>query len=220
RTLLMPANFLILDEPTNHLDIKSINVLIEALRQYQGSFVIVSHDRHFLDQVATKVWHVGGGNVTTYDGSYSDYQWYVTHGTRAGMQEASESRSAPERSGPGPGEYSSGKKPERTGGPKSKEQKRLEAEERNRRYRKARDGKAEEYDSLTPRQLRTLYDKAESEILLLERRKDDLERQLADPDVYGDSERVRTLGAEHADVSGMLEGLYKEWEILAEQISG
>src|SRR5690606_12783568 len=63
RTLLHPANFLILDEPTNHLDAQSIAVLIDALQQFTGTFVVVSHDRHFLDQIANNVWYVAGGGV-------------------------------------------------------------------------------------------------------------------------------------------------------------
>jgi ATP-binding cassette, subfamily F, member 3 len=74
RTLLSPANFLILDEPTNHLDIHSIQVLVEALRQYAGTFVVVSHDRHFLDQVATTVWAAGNGDVSAFPGTYSEYR--------------------------------------------------------------------------------------------------------------------------------------------------
>ena len=54
---------MIFDEPTNHLDMQSINVLIEALQQYDGSFVVVSHDRHFLDQIVNKVWRAEDGQV-------------------------------------------------------------------------------------------------------------------------------------------------------------
>ncbi len=75
RTLLAPANFLVLDEPTNHLDIRSVNVLVEAMRQFTGTLVVVSHDRHFLDQVSNQVWRVGDGGVRAFKGNYSDYLW-------------------------------------------------------------------------------------------------------------------------------------------------
>ena len=83
RTLLRPSNFLILDEPTNHLDIQSISVLVEALRQYSGTFVVVSHDRHFLDQVSNKVVRVGNGELRTFIGNYTEYRWQLEHGTAA-----------------------------------------------------------------------------------------------------------------------------------------
>ncbi|MEX1054650.1 MAG: ABC-F family ATP-binding cassette domain-containing protein, partial [Rhodothermales bacterium] len=81
RALLHPANFLILDEPTNHLDAQSIAVLIEALQQYTGTLVVVSHDRHFLDRIANQVWYVADRSVRTYPGNYSDYRWQLEHGT-------------------------------------------------------------------------------------------------------------------------------------------
>lgn len=73
KMLLKPANFLILDEPTNHLDMKSKNVLQEALSRYEGTFVIVSHDRAFLDPIVNRVVEVGDGTVRTYIGSITDY---------------------------------------------------------------------------------------------------------------------------------------------------
>ena len=96
RTLISPANFLILDEPTNHLDIQSRNVLIEALRQYSGTFVLVSHDRHFLDQTVSKIWRVGNKQVQEFHGNYSDYVWQTTHGTASRI--AGGSHSGPGRS--------------------------------------------------------------------------------------------------------------------------
>ena len=86
RTLLSTANFLILDEPTNHLDIQSKEVLIEALQQYEGTFVLVSHDRHVLDAVAEKVWRIGGGTVRTFLGNYSDFRWQVEHGSARALE--------------------------------------------------------------------------------------------------------------------------------------
>ncbi|MGB3850204.1 MAG: ABC-F family ATP-binding cassette domain-containing protein [Tunicatimonas sp.] len=76
KTLIGEANFLILDEPTNHLDIQSVNILIQALQQYQGTFVIVSHDRHFISQVANKVWFIENKEVKEYPGSYDEYVYW------------------------------------------------------------------------------------------------------------------------------------------------
>ncbi len=73
RLLLSPANCLLLDEPTNHLDIRSKDVLMESLQEYGGTVVFVSHDRYFLDGLATKVIEVGGGAATVYLGNYEDY---------------------------------------------------------------------------------------------------------------------------------------------------
>ncbi len=73
KLLLSPANCLLLDEPTNHLDIRSKDVLMESLREYGGTIVFVSHDRYFLDGLATKVLEVGNGTATVYLGNYEDY---------------------------------------------------------------------------------------------------------------------------------------------------
>ncbi|MCC6588327.1 MAG: ABC-F family ATP-binding cassette domain-containing protein [Bryobacterales bacterium] len=75
RLLLQPANFLLLDEPTNHLDMRAKDVLLEALQEYTGTVVFVSHDRYFLDKLATKVYEVGGGEVRIFPGNYEDYLW-------------------------------------------------------------------------------------------------------------------------------------------------
>ncbi len=75
RMLLRPANFLLLDEPTNHLDMRAKDVLLEALQDYNGTVVFVSHDRYFIDKLATKVFEVANGGVQIYPGNYEDYLW-------------------------------------------------------------------------------------------------------------------------------------------------
>ena len=77
RLLLRPANFLLLDEPTNHLDMRAKDVLLEALQSYTGTVVFVSHDRYFLDKLATRVFEIGGGEVKIYPGNYEDYLWRI-----------------------------------------------------------------------------------------------------------------------------------------------
>jgi ATP-binding cassette subfamily F protein 3 len=75
RMLLQPSNFLLLDEPTNHLDLRAKDVLLEALEKFTGTVVFVSHDRYFIDKLATRVFEVADGEVQVYPGNYEDYLW-------------------------------------------------------------------------------------------------------------------------------------------------
>ncbi|MFZ0959830.1 MAG: ABC-F family ATP-binding cassette domain-containing protein [Terriglobia bacterium] len=75
RMLLHPSNFLLLDEPTNHLDLRAKDVLLESLEKYTGTVVFVSHDRYFIDKLATRVFEIGGGEVNVFPGNYEDYMW-------------------------------------------------------------------------------------------------------------------------------------------------
>lgn len=76
KTLISEANFLLLDEPTNHLDFISENILIQALQQYQGSFVVVSHNRHFVNQVANKIWYIEDRQIKEYPGTFEEYEFW------------------------------------------------------------------------------------------------------------------------------------------------
>ena len=75
KILLAPSNFLLLDEPTNHLDMRAKDVLLEALREYSGTVVLVSHDRYFIDNLATRIFEIEDGHVHVYPGNYEDYLW-------------------------------------------------------------------------------------------------------------------------------------------------
>jgi ATP-binding cassette subfamily F protein 3 len=75
RMLLHPSNFLLLDEPTNHLDLRAKDVLLESLERFTGTVVFVSHDRYFIDKLATRVFEIGDGRVEVFPGNYEDYLW-------------------------------------------------------------------------------------------------------------------------------------------------
>jgi len=81
RMLLRPSNTLLLDEPTNHLDLDSKDVLLEALEDYGGTLVIVSHDRYFVEKLATKIIEIGHGQALVYPGTYKEFLWHKEHGT-------------------------------------------------------------------------------------------------------------------------------------------
>jgi len=95
RMLLNPGNFMLLDEPTNHLDMRAKDVLLNALRDFTGTVVFVSHDRYFIDNLATRVFEVGGGAVTPYPGNYEDYLWRKESGTDRSVTQAVEHAKMP-----------------------------------------------------------------------------------------------------------------------------
>jgi ATP-binding cassette subfamily F protein 3 len=83
RMLMVPSNFLLLDEPTNHLDMRAKDVLLTALQEFSGTLVFVSHDRYFIDKLATRIFEVEDGRVTVFPGNYEDYLWRKSGGADA-----------------------------------------------------------------------------------------------------------------------------------------
>jgi ATP-binding cassette subfamily F protein 3 len=75
RMLMQPSNFMLLDEPTNHLDMRAKDVLLKSLQDYTGTVVFVSHDRYFIDKLATRIFEVEDGAVHLFPGNYEDYLW-------------------------------------------------------------------------------------------------------------------------------------------------
>src|SRR6202165_1092236 len=99
RMLLAPSNFLLLDEPTNHLDMRAKDVLLEALKEYNGTVVFVSHDRYFIDNLATRVFEIQEGHVHVFPGNYEDYLWRKAGGPEAMLVEVSTAAPAEQPSG-------------------------------------------------------------------------------------------------------------------------
>jgi ATP-binding cassette subfamily F protein 3 len=106
KTLISEANFLLLDEPTNHLDMVSVNILIQALEQYQGTFIVISHDRFFVENVATKIWYIEDYQLKEYPGTYAEYeQWQEDRekaAKKAGLPSPSAPKPAPKAEEPKP----------------------------------------------------------------------------------------------------------------------
>ena len=95
KTLISEANFLLLDEPTNHLDMVSVNILIQALEQYQGTFIVISHDRFFVENVATKIWYIEDFQLKEYPGTYNEYETWMEDREKAAKKAGLPSHSAP-----------------------------------------------------------------------------------------------------------------------------
>ncbi len=111
KTLISEANFLLLDEPTNHLDFISENILIQALQQYKGSFVVVSHNRHFVSQIANKIWYIEDKQIKEYPGTYDEYEyWRKKNEASAVKQDPPKAVNKQETSAPPPADPAAAKK--------------------------------------------------------------------------------------------------------------
>ena len=194
RMLLNPANLLLLDEPTNHLDVSAREVLEQALKRFEGTVCFVSHDRSFMNAIATKVLEVENGHVRTYLGTYGDYVWKKEQETEdAARGGAVTEEVGGSGAGAGPG---SGRR-----GPKSKEQKRREARERQRSSGRKTDNRKERRSVL-------------SEITANEARLEEIDITLSDPAVHTDGEKMKALVTEQRTLRERVDALYARWAAL------
>jgi ATP-binding cassette subfamily F protein 3 len=188
KMLLQPSNVLIMDEPTNHLDMRSKSVLQKALMGFGGTYIIVSHDRAFLDPIVTKVLDVAHGTVTTHLGNVSEY--LTRRKANAGDAQAARSlatkAAAPPQLNP-------------------KERKRLEAEHR-------------QHNSKVLQPLKKEREEIENKIAALERRKLEIETLMADADFYKDGVEAKRVTAEYKDLQTSLDALLLLWTSLSEKI--
>jgi ATP-binding cassette subfamily F protein 3 len=206
RTLSSPANLLLLDEPTNHLDLPSREVLVDALQQYAGTFIVVSHDRHFIDEVATDVWRVEQGRVLTFDGTYEEYQWHREHGTAAGTFSSEKGASERETS-----ENSASKSDSAQNGRASSVE--AAASQPNGAAEQHGTSDADSaYASMNTYMLRQTVEEVETDIEELEAREEELQERLADPTLYDDARRTRETREEYERVQEELSDAYETWE--------
>ena len=209
KTLLSPKNFLVLDEPTNHLDIQSRNVLVEALRQYKGTFLVVSHDRHFLDRVTNKIWYAERGGIVTYPGTYSEFRYHQS------LRETIDSESLSDGGASGKNGNQTGYDQAQIKLSDANEPKRLEAERRNRLYRELTERgieNMENWDELSLKQLRSALTELEQRIHYIEENISEVETFLADPENFRDGKRSAEASKEFSRLNGELKKLYDRWE--------
>ena len=183
KMLLSPANFLIFDEPTNHLDMSSKNILQQALQQYEGTCMIVSHDRAFLDPIVNKVLEIQPGRIKTYMGNVSYYLDKKKEETAnfEDQQRLTESKTVDSNK------------------LTKKEQRRLDAERR-----------AKLNSKVGP--LKKKLAKVEKDIEKNEIRKVEIEKLMAQTDFYDDNEQVKAISLEYEQIKKTLTDLMYQWE--------
>lgn len=192
KMLLNSGNFLIFDEPTNHLDMQSKNILQQALQQFEGTLMIVSHDRDFLDPIVNKTLEVQPGRVKTWLGNVSYYLNQIKKQDQNQQADIAEAKKA-----------AASKSNEN--GLSRKEQRRLEAEKRNALSKKIKP-------------LKNRLQKLEKEISTYETRIEEIETKMAEPDFYDDSDRVKKVSIEYEDLKQKLADSFSKWEEIAGRI--
>ncbi len=202
RMLLRPANTLLLDEPTNHLDLDSKDVLLEALEDFGGTLIFVSHDRYFVDRLATKIIEVGRGTIEVYPGTYEQFLW-----SRAARETAD--RRPPAKAAPPPAKSSPAAAPAPAPASNSKptdnrasRQERKEAAAAQARQRRAAAGRDRRIKDLEAR----IADR-EQQIM-------DLEGQMAAPGFYEDRTAASDVVARHQALMWEVGDLMHQWETL------
>lgn len=172
KTLLSNANFLLLDEPTNHLDMVSVNILIQALQQYQGTFLVISHDRFFVEQIANTIWFIEDHQLKEYPGTYEEYEYW---------QEERRKNSAPLPVAP---------------------EKKIRAKE------ETASGSGNENTARARRELEEL----ENRMMELEIKKEELEKEMASPEVYQVADKIKGLQAGYKTLEKEIAETTALWE--------
>ena len=199
KILVSRSNFLVLDEPTNHLDMASREVLRRALEEYSGTFLLISHDRYFIDSLVNRIWYVEGGEVETFIGNYSEF---LERKARESDNEQALGEAQDDE-------------------PKKKTAKALEAERRNRLYRELREKGIENMENwrlLSKKQMENALSDLETRICEYESEKDEMEKLLANPQTLTRDadweERTRQFG----ELEAKLSALYGRWDEVSEHM--
>ncbi|WP_448520311.1 ABC-F family ATP-binding cassette domain-containing protein [Rhodoflexus sp.] len=187
-TLISRSNFLLLDEPTNHLDIQSVNILIQALQQYEGSFVVVSHDRHFVSQIANKIWWIENHQIREYPGTYDEFvYWQSQQQKQAAANIPQAAKAAPAKS---------------NDKPKANHLSDAEREDARKQLKK----------------MQKQLEEAERRIAAHEQHKKRLEEEMALPSVYSNPAGMAKISAQYDALKAEIGKETELWERLASEI--
>ncbi len=199
KTIVSKANFLMLDEPTNHLDIHSVDLLIGALNNYEGSIVFVSHDRHFVSKIANKIWEIEDHKIVEFKGTYTEWEdWKERRLAAAKNAEAGTKNTEPKNS--------------REQSPKKEVVAEAVIPVNNQRSPVDKEIKKEYQKN------KTRFQQIEEKLAALNKGKAELEILMASPDSYSNKEKFHQTETAYKRITDELVTLNKEYEIVFEKV--
>jgi len=214
KTILSKANFLLLDEPTNHLDIHSTELLVDALNRYQGSFILVSHDRYFISKTANKIWEIVDHEIKEFKGGYEEYvEWKERMNARTDVkrEKSDLKKQKPDEKEIKNKEQGSGN--EKTVGNKEPIK---EVEKSPIASSKNVIDKSALKKELQKQQ--KIFQQMEKQIAELKLKKDDLEMSLTKPEIYANKDEFKKTESGYKDAVNKLAVANKEYEKVFEKI--
>ena len=188
KTIASKANFLMLDEPTNHLDIHSVDLLVEALNKYEGSLILVSHDRYFISRLANKIWEIDNLKIREFKGTYAEWEEWKERRAKAEAEAKKTEKSEVKAEKPEP------KAPQTQQKPVASDQKK------------------------ELQKIKTRLKQQEEKLALLNSEKTKLEIALADPEIYGNKDKFLQAEANYHKSIKILNEANDEYEKLFEQM--
>ena len=194
------ANFLLLDEPTNHLDIHSVELLIEALNKYEGSYILVSHDRYFVSKTANKIWEIVDHEIKEFKGTYEEQAEWKEKNLKMKMAAAKEEEE------------------------KKKQTQNIAATPNSKQSTTNNQQQTIKVKPQTPnlgfkeQQLQKQFAKAEQELNNLNQKKTEIELELSKPENYSDKNKFLQLESDYAAIKKKLDTVNKEYELLFEKM--
>lgn len=191
KTIVSKANFLMLDEPTNHLDMHSVELLAEALNKYEGSLIMVSHDRYFISKVANKIWEIDNGEIKSFNGGYEEWVAWKERMLKAKTEQA---RQEEKKNEPAPSKAEAPVVKTAPAAPVNKEAKKeLQKQQR-------------------------IFQQLEEKIAGLNKQKATLEANLAAPEIYADKDKFLQTEADYKKTADELARLNTEYEQVFEKV--
>ncbi len=201
KTMVSKANFLMLDEPTNHLDMHSCDLLIDALKKYEGSLILVSHDRYFISKTANKIWEIVDNEIKEFKGPYDEWVAWKERMAKQQQAEQQAQKNKPavteapaKKPAPQPAPVATPEPQANAGQPINKElKKELQKQQR-------------------------IFKQLEEKIEQLQAEKNQLEKSMSDPETYADKSKFLQTETAYNNIAAQLQTLNKEYEQIFEKI--
>jgi ATP-binding cassette subfamily F protein 3 len=195
KTIASKANFLMLDEPTNHLDIHSVDLLVEALNKYEGSLILVSHDRYFISRLANKIWEIDNQQIREFKGTYAEWEDWKERRAKAEAEMQREEK------------MKSKSEPVVANAPKVEKK-----EEKQAAAPVSQDQKKE------LQKVKNKFKQLEEKLAVLNKNKNELEASLADPVIYSDKQKFLQAEAAYQAAVKELKEANDAYEQVFEQL--
>ncbi|MBL7766378.1 MAG: ABC-F family ATP-binding cassette domain-containing protein [Chitinophagaceae bacterium] len=191
KTIISKSNYLLLDEPTNHLDMSSVNMLIQALNQFQGTFVLVSHDRYFIQETANVIWEIEDGKINAFNGGYKEWEEHKKRKALAAKAEKAE---------------------------KAEPQVAKVATVVKEQPKPVHNNATHKEKQKEEKKVRNRFEKLEQDLEKSNQEKERLEALLADPSTYANKELFQRTESDYNIISIKVAALQSEYEVLFDQL--